>query len=166
MIDAPSFRNGIAFCTVKYAPLMLVSNCSSNRFSGVLASGANFATPAFTNRTSIFPSFFETSEYNLSTSESLDTSAWTATTPLLMVLRASSSVFLFRPEMATRAPSCCRRFAVASPIPLLPPVTTATFPSNRFVPLILVSLAPWGLFCSKALSPAQARSAFAISIFR
>jgi hypothetical protein len=29
MIDAPSFSNGSAFWSVKYAPLMLVSNCSS-----------------------------------------------------------------------------------------------------------------------------------------
>ena len=29
MIDAPSFSNGSAFWIVKYAPLMLMSNCSS-----------------------------------------------------------------------------------------------------------------------------------------
>src|SRR5215470_7301232 len=62
------------------------------------------ATPAFTNRTSIFSSF-----------------------------TASSGVFWLRPEMATLAPSLCSRCAVARPIPLFPPVTTATFPSNRFI---------------------------------
>src|SRR5438477_94317 len=52
--------------------------------------------------------------------------------PFPMVLTASSNVFLLRPEIATLAPSSCRRFAVASPIPLFPPVTTATFPCNGF----------------------------------
>src|SRR3981189_1166953 len=35
--------------------------------------------------------------------------------------------------MATLAPSSCRRLAVASPMPLFPPVTTATFPSSLFM---------------------------------
>src|SRR2546429_4106461 len=133
MIDAPSFRNGIAFCTVKYAPLMLVSNCSSKRLSGVSASGANFATPAFTNKTSILPNFCDTSAYNRATSLSFATSACTATTPFPIALTASSRVFLLRPEMATRAPSSCRRLAVASPMPLFPPVTSATLPSSLFM---------------------------------
>src|SRR5216684_4837591 len=137
MIDAPSFSNGSAFWSVKYAPLMLMSNCSSYTLSAVSASGANFATPAFTNNTSILPSFCETSAYNLSRSVSFATSACTATTPFPIVLTASSSVFLFRPEMATLAPSSCRRLAVASPMPLFPPVTTATFPSSLFMSVSL-----------------------------
>src|SRR5438270_7857111 len=118
---------------VKYAPLMLMSNCSSYVLSDVSASDANFATPAFTNNTSILPSFCETSAYSLSTSARLATSACTASTPFPMVLTASSSVFLLRPVMTTLAPSSCRRFAVASPMPLFPPVTTATFPSSLFM---------------------------------
>src|SRR6266487_1450118 len=137
MIDAPSLSNGSAFWIVKYAPLMLMSNCSSYRLSGVSASGANFATPAFTNSTSIFPSFCETAAYSLSTSASFATSACTASTPLPIVFTASSSVFLLRPAMATRAPSSCKRFAVASPMPLFPPVTTATFPSSLFMSVSL-----------------------------
>ena len=35
-----------------------------------------------------------------------------------------------RPAMNTWAPSSTNRFAAANPIPLLPPVTTATFPSS------------------------------------
>jgi NADP-dependent 3-hydroxy acid dehydrogenase YdfG len=35
-----------------------------------------------------------------------------------------------RPVMYTVAPRCAKSLAVASPIPLLPPVTRATFPSN------------------------------------
>src|SRR6266852_582231 len=133
MIDAPSFSSGSAFWIVKYAPLMLMSNFSSYRLSDVSASGANFATPAFTNNTSILPNFFETSAYSLSMSASLATSACTASTPLPIVFTASSSVFLLRPAIATRAPSSWRRFAEASPMPLFPPVTTATFPSSLFM---------------------------------
>src|SRR2546425_1143213 len=135
---------------VKYAPLMLMSNCSSYTLSDVSASGANFATPAFTNNTSILPNFRETSAYNLSTSVSFATSACTATTPFPIVFTASSRVFLLRPEMASRDPSSCRRLAVASPMPLFPPVTTATFPSSLFmsVSLCLPNFQPgpcWGL---------------------
>src|SRR5712692_1379681 len=57
IIEAPSFRKGSAFWMVKYAPLILVSNCSSKALSEVSAKGANFAMPAFTNKTSILPSF-------------------------------------------------------------------------------------------------------------
>src|SRR6266550_6053968 len=130
MIDAPSFRNGSAFWMVKYAPLMLISNCSSYTLSVVSANGTNFAIPAFTDNTSILPSFCETSAYSLSTSASLATSDCTATTPFPIVFTASSRVFRLRPEIATLAPSSCRRLAVASPMPLFPPVTTATFPSS------------------------------------
>src|SRR5712664_69292 len=133
MMEAPSFSSGSAFWIVKYAPLMLMSNCSSNKLSDVSANGANFATPAFTNNTSILPNFFETSAYSLSMSASLATSACTASTPLPIVFTASSSVFLLRPAIATRAPSSWRRFAEASPMPLFPPVTTATFPSSLFM---------------------------------
>src|SRR5216684_2720020 len=137
MIDAPSFSRGSAFWIVKYAPLMLMSNCSSYTLSDVSASGENFATPAFTNNTSILPSFFETSVYSLSMSASLATSVCTASTPLPIVFTASSSVFLLRPAIATRAPSSCNRFAVANPMPLFPPVTTATFPSSLFMSISL-----------------------------
>src|SRR5271154_7310098 len=66
-------------------------------------------------------------------SASLETSDCTASKPLPSEAVASSSVFWLRPLMATRAPSSCNRFAVARPMPLLPPVITATFPSSRFI---------------------------------
>jgi hypothetical protein len=73
--------------------LILISNCSSYVPSDVSASGANFATPAFTNKTSILPSFCETCAYSLSTSASLATSACTANTPFPMVFAASFQRF-------------------------------------------------------------------------
>src|SRR5229473_6305216 len=158
MMEAPSFSSGSAFWIVKYAPLMFMSNCSSNKLSDVSANGANFATPAFTNSTSILPNFFETSAYSLSMSASLATSACTASTPLPMALTASSSVFLLRPAMATRAPSCWRRFADASPIPLLPPVTTATFPSSLFMLISVFRLLNLGESFSAAGPPRRSRA--------
>src|SRR5258706_16426135 len=43
---------------------------------------------------------------------------------------ASSSSFWRRPVMKTWAPSLTKSFAVANPIPSVPPVMTATFPSS------------------------------------
>jgi hypothetical protein len=40
-------------------------------------------------------------------------------------------VALFRPVIATRAPSATNSFAVASPMPLLPPVINAVLFANR-----------------------------------
>ena len=45
---------------------------------------------------------------------------------------ASSRTSLRRPVMMTFAPSETKRFAVARPIPLVPPVTSAIFPSSFF----------------------------------
>ena len=133
MTDAPSLRKGIAFWIVKNAPFALMSKFLSYISSVVSAKDAKFATPAFTNKMSIFPSFLDTSEYSLSTSASLATSACTASVSLPKNFTASSSVFWLRPAIAIFAPSSCNRFAEANPIPLFPPVTTATFPCNLFI---------------------------------
>src|SRR6202051_4169133 len=45
----------------------------------------------------------------------------------------SFSSFSRRPVITTRAPSSTNRLAVANPIPLLPPVMTATLPSSFFI---------------------------------
>src|SRR5258708_24195930 len=51
-------------------------------------------------------------------------------TLLPIVFTASSSSFWRRPVMKIYAPSLTKRRAVANPIPSVPPVMTATFPSN------------------------------------
>src|ERR1700677_400315 len=51
-------------------------------------------------------------------------------TLISIVVTASSSSFRRRPMMKTYAPSLANSAAVASPIPSVPPVTTATLPSN------------------------------------
>src|SRR6266851_7024770 len=47
-----------------------------------------------------------------------------------MLLTAEANSFSRRPVMKTYAPSATKRFAVARPIPLVPPVTSAIFPSS------------------------------------
>src|ERR1700726_878444 len=51
-------------------------------------------------------------------------------TLLPIVVTASSSSFWRRPVMKTYAPSLTKSFAVANPIPSVPPVMTATLPSS------------------------------------
>src|SRR5713226_8796800 len=123
----------MAFCNVKYSPLTLISKVSSNICSLLSLAGANFAMPALANSASILPNFAETWLNNRSRSASLETSAFTASVPLPMVWTASSNVFWSRPDMATFAPSSLNSLAVASPMPLLPPVINAVFPSNRLL---------------------------------
>src|ERR1700732_5381996 len=50
-----------------------------------------------------------------------------------MKAAASFSSFSRRPVITTCAPSSTKRLAVANPIPLLPPVMTATLPSSFFI---------------------------------
>src|SRR5258707_15488356 len=50
-----------------------------------------------------------------------------------MEAAASFSSFSRRPVITTWAPSSTKRLAVAKPIPLLPPVMTATLPSSFFM---------------------------------
>src|SRR5260370_1130842 len=45
-----------------------------------------------------------------------------------------------RPVMTTCEPSATKRLAVARPIPLLPPVITATLPSSTFAMVVLILL--------------------------
>jgi len=63
-----------------------------------------------------------------SRSASLDTSPRMAYTLRPICLTAASSSSCRRPVMNTSAPSSTKRFAAANPMPVLPPVTTATFP--------------------------------------
>src|SRR3954471_10186265 len=57
----------------------------------------------------------------------------TVVTFVSMKAAASFSSFSRRPVITTCAPSSTKRLAVAKPIPLLPPVTTAILPSSLFM---------------------------------
>src|SRR3954467_7875995 len=54
----------------------------------------------------------------------------TVVTFVPMKAAASANSFSLRPVITTCAPSSTKRFAVAKPMPLLPPVMTAIFPAN------------------------------------
>src|ERR1700720_4255896 len=54
-----------------------------------------------------------------------------------IVFTASSSSFWRRPVMKTYAPSLTKSFAVANPIPSVPPVMTAVLPSSLLVTVFL-----------------------------
>src|SRR5580658_2240975 len=57
--------------------------------------------------------------------------------PSPILAAAASSASLRLPVIYTVAPSFTNAFAVAKPMPLLPPVMTATFPSSRFTEHLL-----------------------------
>src|SRR5579871_6546940 len=61
----------------------------------------------------------------------------TVVTFLPIKAAASFNSFSRRPVITTCAPSSTKRLAVAKPIPLLPPVMTATLPSSFFMTFIL-----------------------------
>src|SRR4029077_13877863 len=66
----------------------------------------------------------------LSKSSRFEESALTAVTWPLISFAAESSSACLRPVTKTYAPSLTKRCAVARPIPAVPPVTSAIFPSS------------------------------------
>src|SRR5215469_6942700 len=68
---------------------------------------------------------------SVSRSVRLLTSARTARLPAPSVFLTACSVPSFKPQMATRAPSLSNSCAVASPIPLLPPVIRIFLSASR-----------------------------------
>ena len=94
-----------------------------------LAEGAYFATPAFANTISSCPSPAGCAKRR-SRSPRFDTSPWTPVTLLPISLTAAANSGSRRPVMKTYAPSFTNCFAVARPMPLLPPVMRAIFPSS------------------------------------
>src|SRR5260370_1270211 len=98
--------------------------------SVISPSDAYFAVPAFANTTSSLPFSCLICENRRSRSPSFETSPWTPVTFFPISFTAAASSPSRRPVMKTCAPSLANRFAVASPMPLLPPVTSAIFPSS------------------------------------
>src|SRR5690606_7013101 len=124
---------GIKCCKVKYTPFTLVLNCASNSASVACSIGAKEAIPAFKNNTSIFLPLAATFCSNSAILFKFDVSE---TRVLKFGLLITASAFFkpsaFRPVIHTFAPASINAFAVASPIPLLPPVTT-TFLFLKFI---------------------------------
>jgi hypothetical protein len=94
----------------------------SSSVTSTVASDAP-GTPAEHTRTSMGPSSRCVASTAASISAELDTSPLSASTP--------SAAAPWTSNDATRAPSASSRRAVAAPIPLDPPVTSATLPEKR-----------------------------------
>src|SRR6266404_1820734 len=140
----------------------------SNNSSVTASTGANLPTPALMKSTSMLPNFCFTPANSVSISVKLAASERTARTSPPIFRFASSSVAWSRPVMTIRAPCSLNSFAVARPMPELPPVMTATLPSNLPIAVspfltCLVCLRPQrlcdrhlpGLQCSGTFIPEQ-----------
>src|SRR3989454_5226859 len=130
MIDAPSESSGNAFCTVNRTPFTLMSKIESKNSSVIVPKGAYLATPAFANTTSSLPFSRLICAKRRSRSPRCDTSPCTPVTFLPIAFTAAASSGSRRHVMKTYAPSFTNCFAVARPMPLLPPVTSAILPSS------------------------------------
>src|SRR5215469_386532 len=94
--------------------------------------------PALLNAMSIRPKALSVASYIAATSFSAVTSAWMNRPPTSSA--AALPVSLSRSTTATLAPSAASRRAVASPMPLPAPVTTATRSSRRCVCAVISRL--------------------------
>src|SRR5882757_2099699 len=125
MIDAPSLRCGAAACTVKNTEVMLVRRTVSNAASVVPPIGVLPGMPALANTISSLPNFLTPCSIAASVAAMSVASAAIASAFGPSSFAAASSVAWLRPVITTFAPSATNSFAVASPMPLLPPVINA-----------------------------------------
>ena len=133
MIEAPSARCGNAACTVKNTDVMLVFSTRSNASSVVPPSGVLPGMPALANSTSSLPNLSTARLIAASVAAMSVASASTASAFGPNSCAAASSVSRLRPVIVTFAPSATNSRAVASPMPLLPPVINAVLLANLIV---------------------------------
>jgi hypothetical protein len=110
-----------------------VLKLSSQNASVTSGNGVNLAMPALMNMASSLMSRLvrvAARDFAAATSAA---SLRSATTLPRRVVLAFSRVCGSRPVMTTRAPSAANACAVASPMPVVPPVTKTVFPSKRFM---------------------------------
>jgi len=121
-------------CLVKKkAPSRSTWSTRSQSSSVCSSSGLKVIRPALLTSTSQRPNRSTVPRTVAATSGSFDTShvlAQTAAPPAPTCFAAASACAAETSAMTTVAPSVPRRTAVASPMPLPPPVTMATFPVN------------------------------------
>ena len=107
----------------------------SNASTVEAPSGVPPAMPALANRMSYFPNFSAPSLIAASVAAMSVASATMASAFGPNSFAAASSVAWLRPVMTTLAPSATNSFAVARPMPLLPPVINAVLFVSRIVAL-------------------------------
>src|SRR6516164_2745221 len=128
-------------------PSKLMANDHSQSATEICSSAPRSTTPALFIAISTCPISRSAVAPRRSTSASLDTSQCTARARLpnaAMAARVSSSRRSLTSAMTRSAPCRAMASAVPRPIPLAPPVTTATFPAsctapNPFLPLLTPS---------------------------
>src|SRR5258708_22478237 len=151
MTEPPSRINGSAFCTVKSVPRALRSKVASKFSSVIFPSSSGSTRPELATRMSRPPFSSRTVANSLSRSALFEASPATVVTPSPISALALSNSLSRRPLMKTYAPSCANLCAVASPIPLLPPVITATLPFSRDISSSSISVLWWTCLCTFAL---------------
>src|SRR5213593_1554464 len=144
MMRPPGFMCLSAACVATSVPRTLMSITRSISWSVVSSKVFGMAVPALFTSTSSRPkvaTVFSTASLTASTSAA---SAWIATAfpPLSSIALTTTEAALasFAYVMATLAPSAARRFAIAAPMPLEPPVMSATFSFNLDMGSPLLSL--------------------------
>ena len=128
-IAPPARISGASRCVVKYAPFVLMSNMWSYVSSVTDSSGPSTETPALMNRKSMCPSLSSTTQRSALMSAKLAVSVRITCAPG-RAFRAGSMLCSFRPVSSTSAPPSSKAFAIAKPIPCVPPLMTAFFPEN------------------------------------
>mmetsp|Transcript_12155 Transcript_12155/g.45104 ORF Transcript_12155/g.45104 Transcript_12155/m.45104 type:complete len:295 (-) Transcript_12155:123-1007(-) len=133
-----SFMPGSTARTTAMSPSTLVRTMDSIALAGMSSSSMGQVSPALQTRMSTFPetlcsSFAMTSSGSVMSMLRYSTSCvFDAAAPRMRRAAASNRV-LFRATMVTCAPIAAKIRAVASPIPLLPPVTRTRFPERSSV---------------------------------
>src|SRR5690606_6492659 len=123
--DEPSAKCGISFCSVKNDPFTFVLNCLSKSASVVCSIGANEAIPALRKRTSNLAPCSTTACSKTTLPARFDVSETTVfNLGLLIATAAFCRLSAFLPVMSTLAPAFIKAFAVANPMPVVPPVMT------------------------------------------
>jgi len=129
MIEPPMRMSGAADWTANSTPFRLVPIILSNCCSMIFPSGA--ATTALASTTSRRPCHALTSLSGASIAAGLPASARTPEALGPIFATASSILPRSRPVTTTVAPSATNSLAIAKPIPVVPPVITATLPQVK-----------------------------------
>src|SRR5215510_6205862 len=144
-----SMKYGAIALHVRNTDLVLTANVRSQSSSVLFVNGipGGAAMPALFTSTSILPSDSRTRSTMVFTSAALVTSVFMATTrrPSPLTSSATFSAFsTWMSGMATSAPSRASASTIPRPMPLPPPVTTATLPASRMETPSIYNRCPGG----------------------
>ena len=129
-----AIMRGTKACTPWATPCTLTP-CTHWKSEGSVSQRSRFGaeTPALLQRMWQAPWVANTVSARACTDSNFDTSQTTPVTPAPSSCVAAASAFASTSAITTFMPSPRKAFARALPIPLAPPVTTATRPLNSFI---------------------------------